>query len=252
MIGLEGSGFTIAIGVVLLLTGVVMYYCRHKIVQCEHKMESMFSLVSTMHEELEAVKKNQQVLINNQGSQNVNVNNFDSETTSFSGNSHPYQDLIPVDITNDTNINDSSESESDSDSNTDSEYEEETGVENVKVVDLGLIEELQLPDMETEALNEDEEENQEVQANTVEVINLAEGEEDNGDDADDDESDSLTESEENTEEVKQVEVTPMEAAEMDYTRMQVSALKKLVSERNLTTGVAKLRKHELINILQAS
>ena len=36
MFGLEGSGFTIAIGLILLLTGVVMYYCRQKITQCEH------------------------------------------------------------------------------------------------------------------------------------------------------------------------------------------------------------------------
>ena len=258
MIGLEGSGFTIAIGVILLLTGVVMYYCRQKIVQCEHKMESMFSLISTLHEELEVVKNNQQT-INEQ-----NSSRFNDETTSFSAQTHPYHDLIPVDVTHDNNLNESSESESDSESNSESEYDEEhvlTTDENVKVVDLGLVEELELPlpqdttisNPNTDATliesvpvtvdnSNDADDEVEEAENHIEIINLSESE--NG-------SESETESEIPVDETI-TDVKSIQQSGIDYSRMQVSALKKLVSERNLTTGVAKMRKHELINILQAS
>ena len=45
-------------------------------------------------------------------------------------------------------------------------------------------------------------------------------------------------------------VKMINAPDLDYSKMQVSALKKMVSERNLASGVSKLRKQELIDILE--
>ena len=56
LFSLEGSGFTICIGIILLLTGIVMYYCKSKITQTEHKLNSMFGLITDLHEEMSDLK----------------------------------------------------------------------------------------------------------------------------------------------------------------------------------------------------
>ena len=106
MIGLEGSGFTICLGLILLLTGVVMYYCRKKIVECEHKVDSMFNLVAALNDELSELKNNQKTTY---------VNNSEGPSVQY-----PYQELIPVNVNNDLdNRSDDSASEDDSDNEND-------------------------------------------------------------------------------------------------------------------------------------
>jgi hypothetical protein len=258
MFGLEGSGFTIAIGLILLLTGVVMYYCRQKITQCEHKVDSMFSLVSSLHQELENLKRSQ-----------VNNINVDVGETSQYEEQHPYQNLIPVNVNdNEAELNESSESESDTDSETDSENEnEESSYDDVKVVDLGVIEELKIDDLEEDNFAETTQFSNDniniveqiVGADVVESESHSDtDEEQDEDDDDEDENDTevQVESQQQTEEGEQINNEPSEvvkminAPDLDYSKMQVSALKKMVSDRNLASGVSKLRKQELIDILE--
>jgi len=258
MFGLEGSGFTIAIGLILLLTGVVMYYCRQKITQCEHKVDSMFSLVSSLHQELENLKRSQ-----------VNNINVDVGETSQYEEQHPYQNLIPVNVNdNEAELNESSESESDTDSETDSENDnEESSYDDVKVVDLGVIEELKIDDLEEDNFAETTQFSNDniniveqiVGADVVESESHSDtDEEQDEDDDDEDENDTevQVESQQQTEEGEQINNEPSEvvkminAPDLDYSKMQVSALKKMVSDRNLASGVSKLRKQELIDILE--
>ena len=115
MIGLEGSGFTICLGVILLLTGIVMYYCKSKITQNEHKINSMFKLVTALHEEVNQLKATQQQQqsvsqsyesMQNQESwnqssseepQESSINEESPMPTSFLN--HPYEELIPPQLT---------------------------------------------------------------------------------------------------------------------------------------------------------
>lgn len=215
MLGLEGSGFTICLGVILLLTGVVMYYCKTKITQCEHKVDSMFSLITSMSDEITICKATINQMSNpmpvpqnfteiqqeeasddseDEEEEEINL----TETTNIFSN-HPYQELIPATIENGDNSEDS-ESEDD----TDEENEEQTTKE-IKVVDLGEIEELETHNLEEE-------------------IDGSEG------------SETSVEEEE----------------DIDYSKLQVVALKRLVSERKLSSNVNKLRKAELVELLQSS
>lgn len=259
MFGLEGSGFTIAIGLILLLTGVVMYYCRQKITQCEHKVDSMFSLVSSLHQELEHLKRSQ--------ANNINIDV--GETTQYE-EQHPYQNLIPVNVdNNETELNESSESESDTDSETDSENEnEESSYDDVKVVDLGVIEELKIDDLEEDNFADTTQfSNGNGNINIVEQIvgaDVVESESQSDTDEEQDDEDEQheehtevqAEAQHQTEEGEQINNEPSEvvkminAPDLDYSKMQVSALKKMVSDRNLASGVSKLRKQELIDILE--
>lgn len=214
MIGLEGSGFTICLGVILLLTGMVMYYCKSKITQNEHKINSMFKLVTALSDEVNMLKAQQRTLDMRVPQQPYSppeqntleeVEETAQQTSSFSN--HPYAELIPK-----NSVETLSDSE-DSQSETDEEEEdiklniEEDDTANIKVVDLGEIDELKVEEEEEE--EDDDQESSESSESEVETLNI------------------------------------------DYTKMQVAALKKLVSERNLTTNVNKLRKNELITLLQA-
>ena len=79
---------------------------------------------------------------------------------------------------------------------------------------------------------------------TIKVVDLGEIEELNVEEE--------SEEEEELEETDGSETgTEGESPDIDYTKMQVAALKKIVSERNLASNVSKLRKPELLTLLQA-
>lgn len=226
MIGLEGSGFTICLGVILLLTGIVMYYCKSKITQNEHKLNSMFKLISALHEEVNTIKTMQETSTTlREDTQDwhketaftdENNNLYDQTTDNVTGNgsflNHPYQELIPNELNKiDEEVSEDSQSESDNEIELNLNPSiEETVSEGttIKVVDLGEIEELSVADHESDISEESETE--------------------------DEEEDYETES---------------PSVNIDYTKMQVTALKKLVSERKLASNVSKLRKPELLNLL---
>ena len=227
MIGLEGSGFTICLGLILLLTGIVMYYCKTKISQSNHKVDSMFTLITDLHDEVTLLREEIQGIKHRQGVVAVSEDVEDEKSnredeTEFSN--HPYKELIPITIDNNAEESASSQSEDD----TDDEEEEdenntntikmhegtETGQDNIKVVDLGEIEDLKVEDSESEH-------------NT-------------GSETESDEEGETTDSESQS------------VSQVDYSKLQVVALKRLVSERKLATNVNKLRKAQLVQILQSA
>lgn len=223
MIGLEGSGFTICLGVILLLTGIVMYYCKSKITQNEHKINSMFKLVTALHEEVNQLKANQQhqqtvasnhEAMQNQESWNQTSNEEPQESsmneetpmpTSFLN--HPYEELIPPQLTEELEESEDSQSETDNEENLQLNLTNDNSDSSIKVVDLGEIEELKVEE----------------------------------------ESDEESEEADNTESEAESEA---ESPPIDYSKMQVAALKKIVSERKLATNVGRLKKQELLNLLQ--
>ena len=254
MIGLEGSGFTICLGVILLLTGIVMYYCKSKITQNEHKINSMFKLVTALHEEVNVLKSVQQHNISHMqtggqmqsGAQMQRAEQMQaddesewSKTTQLESpdelesineeeesvpremapvpNSflnHPYEELIPPQMTQELNESDDSQSETDNDE------------EEIKVAIHNL-----------EGNSEHD--------STIKVVDLGEIEELKVEEESEEEDEELQETDET--ETGSEEESP----DIDYTKMQVAALKKIVSERNLATNVSKLRKPELLSLLQA-
>jgi hypothetical protein len=232
MFGLEGSGFTICLGIILLLTGVVMYYCKSKISQCEQKMNSMMSLITGLHQEINHMKSqhieteiideriqsenyDNQLPVEEEEDEDEDEEESDSSSedeepevetkTASSFLNHPYSELIPTSGFNQIEVNESSESEDD---------EEQ---QSVKVVDLGEIEELSVP------LEED-------------ISQIVKEPDESVHSDDSDESDESDESE--------------EVATIDYSKMQVAALKKLATERQLASNVSKMRKQELVELLQ--
>jgi hypothetical protein len=165
MIGLEGSGFTICLGLILLLTGVVMYYCRKKIVECEHKVDSMFNLVAALNDELTELKNNQKTTYVNSNSEGPSVQ-------------YPYQELIPVNVNNDLdNRSDDSASEDDSDNENDNDNDNDNDSHDIKVVDIENL--VVSEDDNNDEMSEDEEldeesSNDELDTNEIKEIVIEE------------------------------------------------------------------------------
>ena len=264
MFGLEGSGFIISLGVTLLLCGVIAYYVKTQFAVLDHKVSSMFQLVSALTGE---VNKHDSWLVqaNNQRMPDERDN---SQVTQHAGH---VDNRVQV---SDSEVSDSetevSDTESEDNLDIDNNAEEVTlsgvqhltmgselvnnvndvsgGTDEVKIVELQMdnIEELKLDDNETE--NNDDE------------VDESESDSDSISDTDDEtesmvtQPDSVAEVTENVEVVKvenETKVVTQVEAQVDYRKLQVKALRKLVKERGLFENPSKINKKDLVKLLQA-
>ena len=123
MFGLEGSGFTISIGVTLLLVGLVVFYIKQRMDEWEMKLEGMLRLnkaLAASHAALEQRVLGAHQLNNNVPGSGNNLyeggQNPSSETHNFDGSN--VNNVTNVDDR--TVVSDDSDSESESDSDSDS------------------------------------------------------------------------------------------------------------------------------------
>ena len=248
MFGLEGSGFTICLGIILLLTGTVMYYCKSKITACENRMNTMVQMLSELHGEVNSLKQQRA----NYGG--IGATAPMTASVAEGGANEPYPQT---------------EDETDSESEINSDEEQ-----TIEVVDNGnmpigiqisaittsfdthpyreLIPQSSNTGEITEVVNSssesegdtDSEDLEQEQLNTdakaeVKVVDLGEIEELKIDDLNAQESDEESSSHSSEDE-----------SSIDYSKMQVTALKKLAMDRKLASNVHKLRKPELLALLQ--
>jgi hypothetical protein len=251
MIGLEGSGFTICLGLILLLTGIVMYYSKTKITQCEHKVDTMFSLVTSLNDEVTLLRNTVSNLTQQLGNQNhiyhdkkeladESEDETDDETDDDDNNNgnvdgtqnlysnHPYRELIPATIAEVDDDSASSQSEDDSDENDNIDNNNiNNNVDNNNKNTLLNIDDNAQTDGDIKV----------VELGEIEDL-VVESDDDNNEETGSETSNQTSDD--------------SEEEQIDYTKLQVVALKRLASERKLASNVNKLRKAELIALLQGS
>ena len=264
MFGLEGSGFIISLGVTLLLCGVIAYYVKTQFAVLDHKVSSMFQLVSALTGE---VNKHDSWLVqaNNQRMTNERDN---SQVTQHAGH-----------VDNRVQVSDSEVSDSETEVS-DTESEDNLDIDNNgEEVTLSGVQHLTMGSELVNNVDDVGGENDEVkivelQMDNIEELNLDDNENENNDEVDGSESDSdsisdtddetesmvtqpdsVAEANENVQVVKVVEnetkvVTQVEA-QVDYRKLQVKALRKLVKERGLSENPSKINKKDLVKLLQA-
>lgn len=259
MFGLEGSGFIISLGVTLLLCGIIAYYVKSQFAVLDHKVSSMFQLVSALTGE---VNKHDSWLTQ------VNSQNHATERD----NTHELQAGGKVDNrvqVSDSEVSDTeteiSDTESEDNINNNAEDVHLSGIQHltmgselannvgdgndeVKIVELQMdnIEELHLDDNEIENHNE---------------VDEHESESEDISDTEDDSESMITqpetlmvEPEENVEVIKlenDTKVVSQVEAQVDYKKLQVKALRQLVKERGLSGNPSKINKKDLVKLLQA-
>jgi len=265
MFGLEGTGFTIAIAVTLLLAGIVAFYCKQRMDQLDKKLESMLNLNKALANSHAALE--QRVY---SGVVNMNTNVPVTENAVQSNEEFDGSNVNSVAMTDNRQVvsDDDSEEESDSDdSESDSESEDEQNLEELSSEPIAIGSELPQDNngdgIKVVELGGDGTGNNitEELAEDLEEVELADNHEDDDDDDDDDDNEDDDESEltdlsstdlssTNQDLIKQI-ITKEVQEEVDIKKLNVAALRNLAVTRSLTdkNGAKKLKKAELLQLL---
>ena len=222
-----------------LLCGIIMFYCKRKFAQYEYKLNTMSDLISSIITQLNqippSVYDNSQFYVsptenaesqeNQYNENNVSINidehnsTYDDETMSEVEQSDK---RILVDLGNSNQVPMSMAAlEEDS---WDSEEEDDEENEERKII-------IQPSESDFDAV-----------INSVHLVEPSSAA-DEPSSATDEPSYTTT----SFSETKVIE--PDTSVDIDYSKMQVALLKKMVSERKLAQGVSKMKKQELVDVL---
>ena len=231
--------FLISLAITFLLVVFLVYHFKNRISTLEHKCDTMFEIINNVASELGHVRNILQINNTNVPVMSEINNNQERILVSLSDNE---QDLTDSDDDDETVSDDDDETDSDSDDETDSDSEVEANseveVNNIKLVSVELNGDIDNPiesneddtiiDTDNEPVTqiEQSEEPQIIVEKIVDENNHL------------DES-SITSSHSNTK--KSV-----------YKKMTLPVLKSLVIEKGLMSDPSKLKKTELIELIESS
>ena len=205
------STYIVNLGFTLLIAGIITYYFRQQLETANHKITSMFSIISSLTQEVNNLK---QTNIPFNGSFNTN----NSEDVCIVDDRIPVPNNLETKKINITENSDDEDSDEDSDEDDDSsededeEEEQEDGEEN------------------------DGEDDNVIKEESVTVIK------------DNNEEELMNLEDVVTTEIKEITLSEDNMSN-DLANMTVPELKKLVSEKKLVSNVKSLKKQELIDLL---
>jgi len=205
------STYIVNLGFTLLIAGIITYYFRQQLETANHKITSMFSIISSLTQEVNNLK---QTNIPFNGSFNTN----NSEDVCIVDDRIPVPNNLETKKINITENSDDEDSDEDSDEDDDSsededeEEEQEDGEEN------------------------DGEDDNVIKEESVTVIK------------DNSEEQLMNLEDVVTTEIKEITLSEDNTSN-DLASMTVPELKKLVSEKKLVSNVKSLKKQELIDLL---
>lgn len=250
------SMFFITLGISCVLLLMLFYHFKQRISKLEQSSETMFEILNNMVQELSSIKRGEKILHsshvpvpmtpNAPTFSSVPTNKIQVELSEDETSLPDIIDNVNNDITDIDEDNESSEYETDtcvdSDDDEDSNNEESNQDEDsVKVVSVEIDESLDNLDISESVvsdINEDIDETEEppVEINTdiIEEIQVNKLDEDNTLE----ENDNVSHSSVNTTEV--------------YRKMNVPSLKSLVIEKGLTSDPSKMKKNDLIALLESN
>lgn len=262
--------FLLSLGISLILIGFVGVFFYQKITEQNHKISSMVDLISTMAEELNYIRSS----VQSSGAVNTALPNNPIVQQLPQLNHQPVksQGLINVsDDENDTDTeededDDESEDESDDDDDDEVSYEsvsdeEDEEEENVRVINIsdsllhsieesGDVEEIPSENNDNDAMDNSEEDDdlEDEQSSVssqeepqIEVVKL----------------DEVMKEPQEFEQVLDIDATLLKSIQMtfptseniDYKKLSLNKLRQIVSEKNLSTDLSKLKKPELLKLL---
>ena len=249
LFGLEGSGFIISLGITLLLSGLIMYYCVQRINSLEQSLVKQGEIIQTFIYKLNNLElqnnsmPHQSNLETNFNTDNqiieskINVSDDEGDDDeeveeAESDNEEQLEDndnikLLTIDSKNSNFLQqDNSDIESDSTSDSDSDNQSISDIEELK------------QDIIAQSSDNSSLENlQDISFNNIKKIVV--------DDHDNNDNDN-----DNT---KKIEINNDDLSEnINYSKMKVNELRELAVKKNLvkSTDNTKYKKDELIQLLQ--
>jgi len=250
LFGLEGSGFIISLGITLLLSGLIMYYCVQRINSLEQSLVKQGEIIQTFIYKLNNLElQNNSIPHQSNLETNFNADNqlveskidvSDDEDDeeecheNESDNEEHVEDndnikLLTIDSKKSNFLEQSSDIESDSDSDSDSDNQSISDIEEVKEDNI-------IPSSDISSL----ENLQDISLINIEKIVV--DDDINDDDINDDDKDK-----------KVIEINNDDSNEnINYSKMKVTELRELAVKKNLvkSTDNTKYKKDELIQLLQ--
>lgn len=245
------SSTLLTLGLTALLCGIIMFYCKRKFAEYEQRMELMSDLISTMVTQLNqippSVYDNSGLLQPSENIQHsiVEENAEDHDNGDEYGNENRNED---GNEDNEISLNDNRIIVN-LVANTDAQFDADNEADN--------IEELDDDAWDSEEEDDEEDNNKKLTINdpdfdvVIESIHLSQAPNDITTVVnniaktviEDVVNSAMTLSNGDTKVIE----TP--SIDVDYSKMQVSMLKKMVTERNLAQGVSKMKKQDLIDVL---
>ncbi len=247
------SFFFITLGISCVLLLMLIYHFKQRLSKVEQNNETMFEILNNIVQELTEMKRSSfhvtPSMPTSSREQKINVSLDDDEDSIPEVNTINDEDISQIPNTSfndDDSLDDNSEDDSSDDEESDESQEDEqeevdtSEEEEVKTVSVEI-------DNSLDEINENEE-----------IINNVEEESDD---------DNLEEVDLNTEEVDNLKVSKLEevnnleenesndsdSTNKDvYKKMTVPALKALVIQKGLTTETSKLKKNDLIDLLESN
>ncbi len=271
MIGLEGSGFTISIGVTLLLVGLVVFYFKQRMDEWDNKLQGMLNLnkaLAASHAALE-----QRVMAGT-----YSTNNDVPVTDNIATSSSPFDGSDVNNVLADDRQVVSDDSSSDDDSDDSDSDDSDSGEDNENVTQMVIGSELNTDNDNSDGIkvveldsgvsddkqinlngSDEAESLEEISLNTSNT-NENDDEDDDEDDDDSDDSDDETDATElttddisnNVAEMLNVKKVATEvSADLDFRKLNVGKLRELVVTRSLAdkAGAKKMKKKQLVELL---
>ena len=252
LFGLEGSGFIISLGITLLLSGLIMYYCVQRINSLEQSLVKQGEIIQTFIYKLNNLElQNNSIPHHSNLETNFNTDNQiieskidvsddegdDDEEDVESDNEEHLEDndnikLLTIDSKNSNFLEQTSDIQSDSDSDSDSDSQSISDIEQFKEDNI-------VPSSDISSL----ENLQDISLNKLDKIVVD----------DDDDINNNNDNSNNDKDKKVIEINNDDLTEnINYSKMKVNELREFAVKKNLvkSTDNTKYKKDELIQLLQ--
>ena len=282
------TSFLICLAICLILVGALFMYFNQKLNDQNHKITSMFDLVSTMAEEVNSAKQYVQLVMNKVGLP-MNIapvmnNNVNSMPVAYNGGSNSNikennSNLIPIsedededgededgedeeedeEDEEDEEEDDDDEEEDDDDDEDDDEEDDEdesySGLNFEKVANESA--------SASETANNEDEDEDELKVDefkNLKTVNINFTSEDLSHDLShdlsNDDNNNIDNEQENDVEIESEDLTDLTDLNvknievLDYKKLSLNRLRSIVTEKGIITDASKLKKHELLKLLE--
>jgi len=250
MADLLNPSFFLYLGIIILAIAILVVFFESKLREQNHKISSMFSIVSTLAEDMNKMKYDltNSIMIFNGGNGlplGQNMPTFEENKTT--------DELINVSDDEESDEDNDEDNDSDNDSDSDSDSDSENKKLDIKVLKLNNNEEISILENEITSLDEDSNDkfnnelDDEFKNNNYDAIELVEEEYENDNQCilgENLESDSKKE-------LKTISIDLEDHTNdlSDYKKLPLQKLKTIVYEKGLSNDTSKLKKPELLKLL---
>jgi hypothetical protein len=271
---LLSSSFLFSIAIIIILIGAIFAYVSYRMSEQDHKISSMLGLVSTMAEEMQffrnKISKLQQQEQEQQQEQDYHISHnqdlFDPNNL-LHVRSIQNNNLISVsddeneesnsdDTDEDSNSDDTDEESNTDDTDEESSSDEETKLDHFKIEEVGEVEEVEDLEQKNNFLNinnvdqlDKTEPEPETENNNIKTIHLEEIVDINETEI------HIHNSLDNSfsEDFKTISIFDLEETNKkanDYKKMSLNKLREAVIEKGLVSDASKMKKNELLKLLE--